>query len=340
MNETVKKSFVKRTWEQQETGIILILFGIIVLFTALRPAFLSQENIYSLLKTLAFTGIVAVGQTLIILSGDIDISVGSTAGLGAIVSTTIMMEGSCFGMLGTQAEWLGVLLCILLGLLVCAAVGVVNAFLVVKVRMPAFIATIATLNAVRGIVNVITNGVPVYPLPATFMSGLGSAQIRLSEAGGLSVAFLLFLGLVIAFEFILRRTTFGRNIYATGSNISVAKIAGINTNRVRFQNFIITAMLAGLAGVLVAAFTKQGYPPIGSGWELQIIAGTVIGGISLKGGSGSMIGTLVGMVMINALNVGLVMLGINTFIQTSIQGVMILLAVYIDILRKSAKIKA
>lgn len=337
MNEG--KSFAKRVWNQQETSIVLILFSIVALFTALRPAFLSPENVYSMLKTLAFTGIVAVGQTLVILSGDIDISVGSTAGLGAIVSTTIMMEGNCFGLLGTQGEWFGVFLCILLGMLICASVGIINAILIVKVKLPAFIATIATLNSVRGIVNVITNGVPVYPLPESFMNGLGATQIRLSEAGGLSISFLLFLGLVIAFEFLLRRTTFGRNIYATGSNISVAKISGINTDRVRFQNFIITAVLAGLAGILVAAFTRQGYPPIGTSWELQIIAGTVIGGISLKGGSGSMVGTFVGVIIINALNVGLVMLGINTFIQTSIQGAMILLAVFIDILRKNTKIK-
>jgi ribose transport system permease protein len=326
-----QRNVFRRISRQQEFGVAMILVGIVALFSILKPAFLSQENIYSLLKTLAFTGIVAVGETLIILSGDIDISVGSTAGLGAIVSTTIMMEWNCFGMLGTQAEWVGVLICIILGIAICSVVGFINAILIVKIKLPAFI--------VRGVVNVLTNGVPVYPLPETFMNGLGPAQIRLSEAGGLSLSFLLFVGLVIGFEFVLRMTTFGRNIYATGSNIQVAKLSGINTNRVRFYNFIITAMLAGLAGILVAAFTKQGYPPIGNSWELQVIAGTVIGGISLKGGTGSMIGTFIGVIIINALNTGLVMLGINTFIQTSIQGLMILAAVYIDLLRKNQKIK-
>jgi len=332
-----KGNIFRRVSRQQEFGVAVILIGIVALFSILRPAFLSQENIYSLLKTLAFTGIVAVGETLIILSGDIDISVGSTAGLGAIVSTTMMMEWNCFGMLGMRAEWVGVLICIILAIAVCSVVGFINATLIVKIKLPAFIATIATLNAVRGVVNVLTNGVPVYPLPETFMNGLGPAQIRFSDAGGLSLSFLIFFGLVIGFEFVLRKTTFGRNIYATGSNIQVAKLSGINTNRVRFYNFIITAMLAGLAGILVAAFTKQGYPPIGNSWELQVIAGTVIGGISLKGGTGSMIGTFIGVIIINALNTGLIMLGINTFIQTSIQGLMILAAVYIDLLRKNQK---
>ncbi len=339
MNGVMKKSFVGKISRQQEFGVILILIGIVAFFSILKPAFLSQENIYSLLKTLAFTGIVAVGETLIILSGDIDISVGSTAGLGAIVSTSMMMEYNCFGMLGTGAEWFGVLLCIIIAVLICSIVGIVNAVLIVKIKLPAFIATIATLYSVRGIVNVITNGVPVFPLPETFMDGLGPAQIRLSSAGGLSFSFLFFIGMVVLFEFLLRKTVFGRNIYATGSNIDVARLAGINTNKVRFMNFIITAMLAGFSGILVAAFTKQGYPPIGNSWELQVIAATVIGGISLKGGTGSVIGTMVGVLIINSLNTGLVMLGINTFIQTSIQGIMILAAVYIDVLRKNRKIK-
>jgi len=339
-NESANKTIFKRIFEQQETGIVLILFGLVTLFTILNPAFISQTNVYSLLNTVAFTGIVAVGVTIIIISGDIDISVGSTAGLGAITSTYIMMETNCFGMWGSGAEWFGVVLCMILGLLICAVVGFVNALLVVVVRMPAFIATIATLNSVRGIVNVITKGVPIYPLPETFMDGLGGWQLSLTEAGGLSIPFFLFILLLIIVQFVLRRTTFGRNIYATGSNRSVAKISGINTDRVRFQNFILTAMLAGFAGMLVAAVTSQGYPPIGTGWELQIIAGVVVGGASLKGGAGSMIGTLAGVLIISVLNVGLIMLGINTFIQTSIQGAMILLAVYIDILRKNTKIRA
>jgi ribose/xylose/arabinose/galactoside ABC-type transport system permease subunit len=187
---------------------------------------------------------------------------------------------------------------------------------------------------------VITNGNPIYPLPLFFMDGIGRFEITLSEYGGISLPVMIFIILIIVFEILLRRTTFGRNIYATGSNREVAKLAGINTSKVRYINFVITSMLAGLSGMLVAAFTRQGYPPIGQGWELQIIAATAIGGISLTGGSGSVIGTLIGVLIMNVLNNGLVVVGVNTFLQGVVTGVIILLAVFLDILRRNRKVRS
>ena len=340
MQKTQQNSLTKRVFAQQETSILLILLGMILVFFMLKPAFLSQANIYSVLKTLAFYGIVAVGETLVILGGDIDISVGSTAGLGAVLGTKLMMDWRCFGLLETPYEWIGVIAIMLLTMLICSLVGVVNALLVVKLRVPPFVATIATLNIGRGLVMIITNGIPVYPLPDFFMNKLGQAQVYLTESGGLSVPFLMFIVLVVVFEYLLRRSSFGRNIYATGSNVQVARLSGINTDRVRMTNFVIVAMLASLSGMLVAAFTKQGYPPIGQQWELQVVAATVIGGISLTGGMGSMIGTLCGIFVMNVLDTGLTMLAFNTFLQTSVRGLLILVAVFIDRLRYTRKVKA
>ena len=322
------------------TAILGALIALIIIFSIINPQFVSQANVFSLIKTLAFYGIVAIGVTLVIIGGDIDISVGSTAGLGAVFSTYIMMEFNCFGMLDTPNEWIGVILCMLITLVVCSAVGFINAGLVVNLNLPPFIATIATLYAVRGAIMVITNGNPIYPLPLFFMDGIGRFEIALSEYGGISLPVIIFIILIIVFEILLRRTTFGRNIYATGSNREVAKLAGINTNKVRYINFVITSMLAGLSGMLVAAFTRQGYPPIGQGWELQIIAATAIGGISLTGGSGSVIGTLIGVLIMNVLNNGLVVVGVNTFLQGVVTGVIILLAVFLDILRRNRKVRS
>jgi ribose transport system permease protein len=316
---------------------LLILIGV---FALINPVFISEANVFSVLKTLAFYGIVAVGETLIILGGDIDISVGSTAGFGAVFSTFLMMRYNCFGMLGSPTEWIGVLLSMIITIIVCSAVGFVNAGLVVHLKLPPFIATIATLYSVRGAIMVVTNGNPIYPLPTFFMDGIGRFEIPLTELGGISLPFILFIFFVILFDFLLRRTTFGRNIYATGSNREVAKLSGINTNKVRYMNFVITSMLAGLSGILVAAFTRQGYPPIGQGWELQIIAATAIGGISLTGGSGSVIGTLIGILIMGVLNNGLVILGINTFAQSMVIGGVILIAVYVDILRLNRKVRS
>lgn len=339
-----REPLLRRIFSVQEVGILIPMILLIIVFQLLNKGFLSDANIFSMLKTMAFYGIVAVGETLIILSGDIDISVGSTAGFAAVFSTFLMMQFNCFGLMGTPFEWIGVLGFMVITAAVCSLIGFLNAFLIVDIKLPGFITTIGTLYAVRGAVMVVTNGNPIYPLPTFFMDGLGKAQIVVTSANGeplgFSLTFIIFIVLVVAFEFILRRTTFGRNVYATGSNIEVAKLAGINTRRVRYMNFVITAVLAAVSGMMVAAVTRQGYPPIGKGWEMQIIAMTAIGGVSMTGGSGSMIGTLIGVVIMNILDTGLVMVGINTFLQNVIQGFVILIAVYIDIVRRNQKVRA
>ena len=335
-------SFVAKIFSIQEVGILIPLIVLILLFYFLNPAFLSAPNIFSIMKVLAFYGIVAVGETMLILGGDIDISVGSVAGFGAVFSTFLMMKFNCFGLLNTPYEWIGVIGFMIITLAACSLVGFLNAFLIVDLKMPAFIVTIATLWAVRGAVMVVTNGNPIYPLPLFFMDTIGRAQIPITKVGtevlGISLPFVVFIILVIVFEILLRRSKFGRNIYATGSNREVAKLAGINTRKVRYMNFVILSMLAGLSGMLVAAFTRQGYPPIGDSWEMFIIAGCAIGGIALAGGYGSLIGTLIGVFIMNIVNTGLVMVGINTFLQGTVQGVIILIAVYVDILRRNRKV--
>lgn len=335
-------SVISRIFSVQEVGVIIPLIVLILLFYFLNHGFLSAPNIFSVLKVLAFYGIVAVGETLLILGGDIDISVGSVAGFGAVFSTFLMMKFSCFGLLNTPYEWIGVILCMLITLAACSLVGFLNGFLIVDMKMPAFIVTIATLWAVRGAVMVVTNGNPIYPLPLFFMDTIGRAQIPIVKVGtevlGISLPFIVFIVLVVVFEILLRRSKFGRNIYATGSNREVAKLAGINTRKVRFMNFVIISILAGLSGMLVAAFTRQGYPPIGDSWEMFIIAGCAIGGIALAGGYGSLIGTLIGVFIMNIVNTGLVMVGINTFLQGTVQGVIILVAVYVDIIRRNRKV--
>jgi len=338
-------SFLGKIFSVQEVGILIPLIALILLFYFINPGFLSAPNVFSVLKVLAFYGIVAVGETLLILGGDIDISVGSVAGFGAVFSTFLMMKFSCFGLLNTPYEWIGVIGFMIITLAVCSLVGFLNAFLIVDLKLPAFIVTIATMWAVRGAIMVVTNGNPIYPLPLFFMDTIGTnAQIPIVKVGteiiGISLPFIIFIILIVVFEILLRRSKFGRNIYATGSNREVAKLAGINTRKVRYMNFIILSMLASLSGMLVAAFTRQGYPPIGDGWEMFIIAGCAIGGIALAGGYGSMIGTLIGVIIMNTVNTGLVMSGINTFLQQTVQGIIILIAVYADILRRNRKVLA
>lgn len=340
MIQQKRSGALKSFFQKSEITTAAILVLLITVFTLIEPAFLSDVNIFSVLKTLAFYGIVAIGETLVIMCGDIDISVGSTASLGAILSAYLMTRTGCLGMIETGAEGVGVIICLILTVIICSVVGFINAFLIVDLNLPAFIATIATQYSVRGMVMVITRGIPIYPLPAFFTESIGAAEIRLTQHGGISFSFILFILLVIAFDFILKHTAYGRNLYATGGNREMAELSGIHTRFIRYSGFVITAMLAAVAGILVAAFTKQGYPPIGQGWEMWIIAAIVIGGVSLNGGEGSIIGTFLGMLIMNVLNSGMVMMNFNTFLQQVVIGIIMLLAVCTDIARKKRKVEA
>lgn len=341
MNAHAKKNGVaRRILSKPETPIILITLGFIAFFQVFNREFLSAVNVFSILKTMSFYGLIAIGETMLLCGGDIDISMGAVCGMGAIVSTKIMKDTSVFGMLNTSWEWFGVLLICLITVLICGCVGVVSATFVVKLRLPPFVATIATQYAARGVVNILTNGIAVYPLPTWFAENLGQAQILVTKTSGFSLVFLLFIALAIVFEFILRRTRFGRGVMAIGANIEVARIMGIPTEKYRYINFILNAMLAAVSGILMAAFIKQGYAGIGLDMEMTIIAGVLIGGVSLSGGSGSMIGITCGVLLMYIINTGLTMIGFNTFLQIVVQGVLIMIAVYIDRLRLSKKIRA
>ena len=213
-------------------------------------------------------------------------------------------------------------------------------FLVVKVKLAPFLTTIATYFIARSIANVIAKGVPVYPLPKT-MDRLGELKFTFGFFdSGISYVFIVFLILTVSFEYILRKTEFGRAIYAVGNNKNVAQLSGINTDKIRFFCFIITSMLAGASGFMVAAYMRQGYSMTGNMWELLVISSVVIGGVSITGGKGSMLGMFVGVVLIHVMNTGLVMLGLNTFLSYVFQGVLIVAAVFLDMLTRNRKIRS
>jgi ribose transport system permease protein len=319
----VRQSYLSRIMASSEVSIFIPLLVLVVIISLLKPQFLDTGNVSAILKALAFLGIVAIGETLVILAGEFDVSVGSVAGLGAIISTWLITRTS-----------LGIIGSIFITLVLCSLVGLINGFCVVKLKVHAFIATIATLYIVRGMAIIISKGYPIYPLPESLL------EIGKMKPFGTSIPFILFIVLIFIFEFILRRTEYGRSIYATGNNKEVAKLAGINITFVKLSAFILSSVLAALAGILLAAQLQTGSPTIGMGFELQVVAATAIGGISLVGGAGTMIGTLIGILIMAVLNNGLVLLGINTFIQSAVQGLVMILAVLVDILRRSKKVRS
>ncbi len=309
---------VRQVLAISEAGVIASLLALVLVFYLLQPAFLSSTNVRSMLSAISFVGIIAVGQTLLLVAGEFDLSVGSVAGLSAIVSAWLMTKGH-----------LPVPLGILGGLLTGAVVGFVNGVLVVGVGIPAFIATLGMLYAARGFTYVITNGYPIYPLPHVIGS-IGSAEVVF----GLGWSFVLLVVLAVVGDVVLRRTTIGRNLFATGGNEEVARLVGINTARYRVVCFIVVGMLSSVAGMLVLADGASGVPSIGDGWELTVIAGVVIGGVSLFGGVGTVAAGIIGMLLLQVVQSGLVVVGVNPNWQTVAVGLIMVLAVGVDVARR------
>ncbi len=301
-----------------EVGVLAAMALLVTFFWLLEPAFLSERNIRAILNVVSFVGIIAIGQTVLLVAGEFDLSVGSVAGLSAVVSAKLM-----------TAVALPVPLALLGGVGVGALVGLVNGLIVVKLRIPAFIQTLGMLFIGQGLIQVVTGGYPVYPLPPA-ISTIGGADLFF----GLGWSFVFFIIAAIVADLILRRTVLGRNMYATGGNQEVARLVGINTDAYKIGAFITVGALAAIAGMFVMADLASGGTSIGSGWELTVIAGVVVGGVSLFGGAGTVAGGVIGILMLKVVQSGLVVVGVNANRQQIAVGVIMVMAVGLDILRR------
>lgn len=301
-----------------EVGVIAALILIVAFFYALEPAFLSERNVRAILNVVSFVGIIAIGQTILLVSGEFDLSVGSVAGLSAVVAAKLMTVLA-----------LPVPAAILLGVCVGGLVGLVNGVVVVKFKIPAFIQTLGMLFIGQGLIQLVTNGYPVYPLPPE-VATIGMSTI----AFGLGWSFAFFIVAAIIADFVLRRTVLGRNMYATGGNPEVARLVGINTSLYKIGAFVTVGALSAVAGMFVMADLQSGGTSIGSGWELTVIAGVVVGGVSLFGGAGTVAGGIIGMLVLKVVQSGLVVIGVNANWQQIAVGVIMVSAVGLDILRR------
>ena len=301
-----------------EGGVLLALLVAAALFTALEPAFMSARNMRAILQTVSFVGIIAIGQTTLLVCGEFDLSVGSVAGLTAVTGARLM-----------ATVGLPVPLAVAGALLLGALIGLINGLVVVRLKIPAFIQTLGTLFIGQGLIQVVTNGYPVYPLPES-VGSFGEQAV----AFGLGWSFVFFAAAALIGDFVLRRTVLGRNMYATGGNREVARLVGIDADRLKIAAFVLTGLLAAVAGQFVMADLASGTTSIGSGWELTVIAGVVVGGVSLFGGAGSMAGGLIGMLLLQVVQSGLVVVGVSANWQQIAVGLIMVLAVGLDLLRR------
>lgn len=297
----------------------LLPFGtLIVLFVALCfvPNFLTSTNLSSVIRQTAVINIMALGMTMVIITSGIDLSVGAILAMGGLLGTMAMEKG------------MPIPAGVAVGVLTGAFCGFVNGFLTTRLKINAFIVTLGTLGIIRGLTLVISNGLPVHNIPAGF-SFLGEGNV-------LGVPFVLWVLLLAALlvHFLLEHTKLGRYSFAIGSNSDAAFYAGIPVAFHTTAVYAICGALTGLAGMIEASRLMTGQPTAGQGYELQAIAAVVIGGGSLRGGEGSVVGTLVGAFIMGLLSNGSDLKGISPYWQQAIIGAIIILAVSVDELRK------
>lgn len=295
-------------------AMVIVLLLVIAFFTYRSANFGTVANVTTILIAAAPFALIALGQTLVILTGGIDLSVGSIIALSSMTSALVAkaMPGQI---------WLPVLAAILVGL----AVGSLNGLVVSLINVPPFIATLGTLTLASGLAYVVGNGAPINGLPIDF-GDIANTQIL-----GLTIPVILMIVGIIGFGLIMRRTAFGMRVYAVGGNPIAARIAGVKTGRVLFKVYAISGALAGLSGVMLASRVITGSPTLGQGYELDAIAAVVIGGASLMGGRGTVWGTALGLLLIQTLNNGLDILTVPAYWQDVIKGVLIVAAVAVDV---------
>ncbi len=319
-SSSVTGQFFRRLFAIPEIGVLLPLLGFIVIFYALNPAFLNGDNIAAMVRAMSFIGVIAMGQTFLLISGAFDLSVGSVAGLGAIVCSAMMV----------RYHW-SIPAAVGAGLAVGAITGLVNSFVVLKLGVPAFIATLGMLNVAKGIDYLISKGYTIYPLPEA-VNNFGTA-----EPLNTSWSFIIFVIMAVIAGIVLSKTTYGRKLYVVGGNPEVARLAGISPAKIQLSGFVLCGMCSSLAGMLLMARIVTGSPTIGLGWEMNVIAGVVIGGVSLFGGSGSIPGAVIGLLIMQVVTNGLVVVKVDPYWQTVAIGLIMIAAVAIDILRRKSK---
>ena len=309
----------------------LIALGALVLaFSLLSSDFLTAGNLTILIKHVAINAILAIGMTFVILSGGIDLSVGSVAGLcgmvgGGLISRGLVLPG--FGVVVYLHAWLVVAIALAAGM----ALGAANGWLVARLRVAPFIATLGLLYVARGAAMLLSNGATFPNLGGS--AALGNTGLPWLGAGaplGVPTPIWLMAALAAGAAFVALRTPFGRQVYAIGGNERAALLAGVRVARVKLLVYVISGFCAGLVGLVIAAQLGAAHPATGETFELNAIAAVVLGGTSLSGGRGTIGGTLVGAFVIGVLADGLVLLGVSEFWQMVIKGLVIVLAVGID----------
>lgn len=309
----MKKTYKIRK-QLENYGAQIALAVLVLIVCIISPEFRSLHNILSLLRQSAINGIIAFGMTCVILTGGIDLSVGSILCLSSLLCADMIKSG------------IPVVWAMSAALLIGLAQGSINGLMIVKGKLQPFIATLVSMTAYRGIAMIFSNGRPISNLgKSTLLYNLGKGSFL-----GIPIPVLLFALLFAIFYILLKHTVFGRQIYATGSNSKAALLAGISVDKVRFIVYGISGFTSALTGLILVSRLSSAQPTMGTGFELDAIAAVALGGTSMSGGRGKILGTLTGVLIIATLNNSMNILGISSYYQQVAKAVVILLAVLSD----------
>ena len=298
----------------QKLGPFIALLVIAVGLSIVSHNFLTVDNLLNVMRQASINALIAFGMTLVILLGGIDLSAGSVLALSSVIIASLLTSGMPAG------------LATLAGLVAGGLMGLVNGLVISKGKVAPFIATLGSMTVLRGLALVLSNGSPLSSFNSDFFSLLGGGYV----ARLVPIPVVLMLVMFAIFWVLLRKTVFGRHIYATGGNAESAKLSGVKVDRIQLYVYTISGVMAALAGVVLTSRLNSAQPTAGTGYELDAIAAVVLGGTSLTGGRGWIFGTLVGALLIGVLNNGLNLLDVSSFYQQVIKGGVILLAVLID----------
>jgi ribose transport system permease protein len=311
--KTFARSSLKFIFEQR-TLLVLILLCIVI--GAIIPVFRSSRNIFNVLRQVSITGIVAVGITFVIITGGIDISVGSIVALSGVVAAMSLKAG------------FGVAPSIILALLSGMLAGLLNGTLISYGKIMPFVATLGTMSVIRGVTLIIVNGQAIWELPDEFLN-IGTGYTL-----GIPIPVIITLLIYIGGQILLKRFTFGRYTLAIGGDEESARLSGVAVRRIKLMTYVLCGLLSAVAGVVLAARLGSGQPSTGTGYELIAIAAAVIGGNSLSGGKGTVLGTFIGVLILGVVGNALNLLGVAGFYQIVVSGSIVLIAALADAVRK------
>jgi ribose/xylose/arabinose/galactoside ABC-type transport system permease subunit len=322
-NNQIKKFLNRRMLE-------LILVLLVIVMSVSTRGFLTVNNLLNILRNMSLQGCIAFGMTMVIIAGEIDLSIGSTVAItGVIIGLTTGKLSRAAGIPMEQAVLLG----IALSLAIAALAGLFNGWLLTRFKMPSFIITLAMMNVLYGTAAIISNGFPVTSLPKWYnVFGAG----RLFNV--IPVAALALVAVFAVIFVVMGYTKFGRAVYAVGGNAEAARLSGINVNKVKIIVMMAVQICSALSGILVSSQVMSGAFSFGKGWEMTAISSVIIGGASLNGGLGSVSRTMVGLIFLGVLINGMTLLNVNEYAQYVVRGMLILIAVLINTVQTQKKL--